>query len=277
MSVEDYLPKGTFVALPNRQTVHVLDQGAGPAVLFLHGSGSGASGHSNFKGNYPFLAHQGFRVLVPDLVGYGYSDKPQDVDYHLDFFVNCVKQMLDELGVNRCHVIGNSLGGAIAIKLALDHPAVVDKLVLMAPGGIEDQPAYFAMPGMQTMREVFMSPEPVSPERLRHFISTALVYNQSVVTDQLVMERWEVMQTQNPQVIKTMVVPNMTNRLAELKGPKLVFWGLNENMMPSSGIQTLADNCSNIRLVLVSECGHWVMVEHEGMFNRTCLDFFRNG
>lgn len=277
MSVEDYLPKGRFVALPIGQTVHLLDHGKGPAVLFLHGSGSGASGHSNFKGNYPFLADHGFRALVPDLIGYGYSDKPQDVDYHLDFFVTCIKQMLDELGVERCHVVGNSLGGAIAIKLALDYPSVVDKLVLMAPGGIEDQPAYFAMPGMQTMREVFMSPEPVSPERLRHFISTALVYNQAVVTDRLVMERWEVMQTQNQQVIKTMVVPNMAGCLGELKGPKLAFWGLNENMMPPSGIQTLADNCSNIRIVLVSECGHWVMVEHEGMFNRSCLDFFRNG
>jgi len=277
MSAKDYLPEGNYLVLPNGQTIHYLDRGAGPVVVFLHGSGSGASGHSNFKGNYPFLAKHGFRVLVPDLVGYGFSDKPQDVDYHLDFFVECVRQMLDELGVNSCHVIGNSLGGAIAIKLALDHPALVEKLVLMAPGGIEDQPAYFQMPGMQTMREVFMSPEPVSPERLRHFISTALVYNQAVVTDQLVMERWEVMQTQNQQVIKTMVVPNMENRLGEIKCPKLAFWGLNENMMPRSGIDKLAGKCTNIRIVLVSECGHWVMVEHEGMFNRTCLDFFQHG
>ena len=277
MSAKDYLPEGKYLDLENGQRVHVLDQGEGPVVLFLHGSGSGASGHSNFKGNYPYFAANGFRVLVPDLVGYGFSDKPENVDYHLDFFVECIKQMLDQLQVSSCLVIGNSLGGAIAIKMTLDYPALVDKLLLMAPGGIEEQPAYFEMPGMATMKEVFMSPDPVTPERLRHFISTALVYKQEVVTDELVMERWEVMQTQNQQVIKTMVVPNMENRLGELKCPKMVMWGLNENMMPPTGIEKLAKNCTNVRLVLVSECGHWVMVEHQDMFNRTCLDFFRHG
>ena len=54
------------------------------------GSGSGASGSSNFKGNLPEMVEQGFRVIAPDLIGYGYSDKPDDVDYHLDLFVECV-------------------------------------------------------------------------------------------------------------------------------------------------------------------------------------------
>ena len=120
------LPEANYAELPNGQRLHYLDNGSGPVVVFLHGSGSGASGHSNFKYNYPYLVEQGYRVIVPDLIGYGYSDKPDNVQYHLDFFVECIKQLLDHIGVSSCALIGNSLGGAIAIKFTLDNPSQVD-------------------------------------------------------------------------------------------------------------------------------------------------------
>ena len=215
-------------------------------------------------------------MIVPDLIGYGYSDKPDNVQYHLDFFVECIKQLLDHIGVSSCALIGNSLGGAIAIKFTLDNPSQVDKLVLMAPGGIEEQADYFHMPGMQVMKEVFTS-GPMAPERLEDFIRRGLVYDDSVVDEQLINERWGIFQQQNSQVITSMVVPNMTERLSEIRCPVLAFWGVNEKMMPETGIQKLAKGCPNIRLTLVSQCGHWVMVEHRNMFNRSTDDFLRNG
>lgn len=277
MSKVPGLPEGNYADLPNGYRIHYLDQGEGPVVVFLHGSGSGASGHSNFKGNYPELAANGFRVIVPDHIGYGYSDKPDDVDYPLDFFVQCIKQTLDHLGVQRASLVGNSLGGAVAIQYALDYPDQVDKLVLMAPGGLEEQADYFKMPGMQLMREVFTSPEPVTPERMKQFFLDAFVVDPSIVDDQLVQERWASAQLQNPRVVQTMSVPNLTERLPELRGPTLAFWGMNENMMPESGIMKLAKGCRHSRVILVSECGHWVMLEHRDMFNRMTLDFLRNG
>jgi 4,5:9,10-diseco-3-hydroxy-5,9,17-trioxoandrosta-1(10),2-diene-4-oate hydrolase len=276
MSAKDYLPEGSYSDLANGQRVHYLDIGSGPVVVFLHGSGSGASGHSNFKMNYNWLAKQGFRVIVPDLIGYGFSDKPADVDYHLDFFVQCIKQNLDAIGVDKCSLVGNSLGGAIALKFTLDYPESVEKMLLMAPGGIENQPDYFTMPGMQVMRETFMSPDPITPAVMKNFISKALVYQQSVVTDELVQERWEVMQTQNQQVIKSMVVPNMEDRLGEINCPVFGLWGANETMMPERGFMTLAKGIKNIKMTMVSECGHWVMVEHAAYFNRALLDFLQH-
>lgn len=269
------LPTGKFAILPNGHKVHYLDYGQGPVVVFLHGSGSGASGHSNFKGNYPFLADKGYRVIVPDHVGYGYSDKPDNVEYHIDFFIQCLKQTLDAAGVTTCTLIGNSLGGAIALRYALDYPQQVEKLLLMAPGGIEDQPAYFTMPGMQIMKEVFTGVP--TRDSLENFIKRGLVYDASIVDDQLVQERWEVFQTQNTQVITTMKVPNIETRLGEIKCPTLTFWGANENMMPETGIMKLAKGIKHSRVVIVSECGHWVMVEHRDMFNRYTLDFLQNG
>lgn len=271
------MPEGSYADLANGQRMHYQDIGSGPVVVFLHGSGSGASGNSNFKNNLPEMVAQGFRVIAPDLIGYGYSDKPDDVDYHLDFFVECIKQMLDVIGVEKYSLVGNSLGGAIAIKYALDFPDAVEKLVLMAPGGIEDQPDYFTMPGMQLMKEVFTSAQPVTPEKMKEFFTTAFVVNPDCLDDQTVQERWQSMQTQNPRVVQTMVVPNMEDQLGDLQCPILVFWGMNENMMPETGIMKLAKKCNNVRVVLVSECGHWVMLEHKDLFNRTTIDFLKNG
>jgi 4,5:9,10-diseco-3-hydroxy-5,9,17-trioxoandrosta-1(10),2-diene-4-oate hydrolase len=282
MSLISGMPEGQYADLPNGQRLHYQDiskQGieSDSVVVFLHGSGSGASGHSNFKNNYPELIEQGFRVIVPDHIGYGYSDKPVDVEYHLNFFVECIKQMLDSIGVDKFTLIGNSLGGAIALRYALDYPGNVEKLVLMAPGGVENQADYFTMPGMQMMKEVFTSSEPITPAKMKAFFATAFVVDPSCLDDQLVQERWESMQTQNAHVVQTMVVPNMEDELANLQCPVLVFWGMNENMMPETGIMKLAKKCNNVRVVLVSECGHWVMLEHKAMFNRMTVDFLLHG
>src|SRR5690554_6222946 len=265
------IPEGRYVNIANGYKIHYLDQGEGHPVVYLHGSGSGASGHSNFKGNYPFLAANGYRVIVPDLIGYGYSDKPEDVDYTLDFFVQCVKQTLDAIGIERCSLVGNSLGGAIALQFALDYPENVATLNLMAPGGIEEQANYFTMPGMQIMKEVFTAG--ATRDSLESFIRQALVYDDVIVDDELIDERWGIAQIQNTRVSTTMRVPNLTDRLGEINAPSLVFWGVNEKMMPETGIMTLAKGLKKSRVVLVSECGHWVMAEHKDMFNRYSLDF----
>lgn len=277
MNHDKPVPEGQYVSLPSGYRIHYLDQGSGPVVVFLHGSGLGACGHSNFKGNFPALVASGFRVILPDLIGYGYSDKPADVDYPLDFFIECVKQALDRIGVTRYALIGNSLGGAIAIGFALKYPEQVEKLVLMAPGGVEEQAAYFTMPGMALMKSLFLSPTPVTRAAMKDFFIRAFVVDPDCVDDQLVEERWALMQTQNPQVVKTMKVPDMSTRLPEIACPALGFWGMNEQMMPESGILKLARGIRRLRMILVPQCGHWVMIEHAALFNRMTLDFLREG
>ncbi len=270
-------PEGQYVKLPNGHRVHYLDYGKGPVVVFLHGSGSGAFGYSNFKGNFPHLVENGYRVILPDLLGFGYSDKPDNIEYPLALFAQCVTQMLDHIGVEKYSLVGNSLGGATALQIALDNPSRVEKLVVMAPGGVEDQPEYFKMPGMAKVRDVFMSSEPVTPARLKDLFISAFVVNPACVDDELVNERWHAMQLQNPQVMRAMKVPNITARLGAIKCPTLGFWGINELIMPETGILKLAKGIPNMRLVTVPNCGHWVMIEHRGLFNRLTLDFLKNG
>lgn len=271
------VPEGAYAELANGYRIHYLDEGDGEAIVFLHGSGNGACGYSNFKGNYPDIAKAGYRCIIPDLIGYGYSDKPDDVEYPLSFFVACVKQTLDVIGVKKCTLVGNSLGGAIALGFALEHPEMVQRLILMAPGGVSDLPDYMAMPGMAAMFELFGSGEPVTEARMKEFFQQAFTVDPSCVDDQLVHERHQLMQLQNPQVLQTMSVPNMTERLGEISAPTLALWGLNENMMPDNGIMRLARGLQNCRMVLVPNCGHWVMIEHRALFNRSVLDFLANG
>ncbi len=246
----------------------------GSAVVFVHGSGPGASGHSNFKGNVQHLVDAGFRVVVPDLPGFGYSSKPVDRDYTTDFFRTALVGLISALNINQCALIGNSLGGAISIRSALDHPELITKLVLMAPGGIEELDTYMAMPAMAKMISNFVGGA-LDREGLRNVLKT-LVYDPVHVTDELVDERWAILQEQPPEVLGRMIIPNMETELSQLQCPVLSFWGVDDELLPASGGQKITRACKPSRHVDVAECGHWVMVEHQRMFNAACLDFLVN-
>ena len=161
------------------------------AVVFVHGSGPGASGYSNFKKNIAAFTGAGYRVILPDLPGFGYSSKPTDRDYTTDFFSEHLVGLLDGLGIDRFALVGNSLGGAVSIRTALDHPQRVSKLVLMAPGGIEELETYLAMPAMAKMINNFVDGQ-LDRSGLRRVLMT-LVYAPSHVTDVLVDERWAIL------------------------------------------------------------------------------------
>ncbi|CAM3974065.1 2-hydroxy-6-oxononadienedioate/2-hydroxy-6-oxononatrienedioate hydrolase [compost metagenome] len=264
--------QGHVVTLPDGLQLHYQDVGTGEAVVFIHGSGPGASGHSNFKQNYPAFAAAGYRVIVPDLPGYGASSKPQTV-YSLDFFVSALGGLLDALDIQRCVLIGNSLGGAIAIKLALDQPQRVSRLVLMAPGGLMDKEQYYLqMEGIQKMGAAFANGELNDAAGMRRLLSLQL-FDPALISDETVAERVAVVGQQPTCVLSSMQVPNLASRLPALQCPILGFWGMNDKFCPASGAQTLLAACSRIRFVLLSECGHWVMVEHRELFNRECLAF----
>lgn len=270
------LPEENYAKCPNGNNIHYLDRGEGPVVVFLHGSGPGASGYSNFKGNYPEFVNQGYRCLVPDLIGFGYSDKPGDVNYPLAFFVECVKHTLDIAGVTRCAVVGNSLGGAVAIDLALTYPELVEKLILIAPGGMSQREEYLEMPGMQKMFEIYMSEGELETESMRELFEFGLVHDSANVTEELLHERMHIMKMMNTQVMLTMDIPDLACRLTELKCPSLVFWGSNDRMMPDSGLLALAKQCPDMRMIVLSECGHWAMLEYESLFNRESLAFLQS-
>ncbi|NLZ77940.1 MAG: alpha/beta fold hydrolase [Gammaproteobacteria bacterium] len=267
------LPVGKYAKLDNGLTLHYLDIGDGPVVVWLHGSGPGASGFSNFKGNYPAFDNAGFRNIVLDLPGFGRSDKPDNVNYDLAFFVENLKLLLDNIGITSCTLLGNSLGGAIALGYTLDNPERVDNLILMAPGGVEERETYFEMEGIKRMVEVYAQ-GPMGVEQMRQ-VMTLQLYDSSQLQDSILEERAAVAVTQPANLFTTMMVPNMTERLHEIKCPILGFWGTDDRFNPASGTFKVLENAPHARFTLLNRCGHWVQVEHKELFNRQCLNFLR--
>jgi 4,5:9,10-diseco-3-hydroxy-5,9,17-trioxoandrosta-1(10),2-diene-4-oate hydrolase len=269
------IPVGHFADIGNGQRVHYHDMGEGEAVIFLHGAGAGASGYSNFKGNYPEFARAGYRTLVPDLLGFGLSNKPDIAQYDLDMFISGVKGLVDALGLKRVTLLGNSLGGAVALGYALAHPAEVARLILMAPGGVEDLDTYLAMPGIANMFAVYKSG--VSGAEAMRSVMRMQLFDPSLLSDEIIAERAPIAALQTQAARSVLKVPNMTTRLHELQCPVFGFWGANDQFNPVGGTGKLVEHCPDARIVVLNRCGHWVQVEHREMFNRLCLDFLRNG
>ena len=273
------IPEGHYVDIAPvagaTQRIHYHEQGQGEVVIFLHGAGGGASGYSNFKGNYPEFAKAGYRTIVPDLLGYGLSSKPDIAQYDLDFFVAGVKGMVDALGLKNITLLGNSLGGAVALGYALAYPDEVSRLILMAPGGVEDLDTYLAMPGIANMFQIYQSGK-TGAEAMRA-VMTMQLFDPILLTDEIINERAPIAATQTQAARSVLKVPNLTDRLHELKCPVFGFWGVNDHFNPVGGATKLLDNCPQARMVLVNRCGHWVQVEHRDMFNRSCIDFLQKG
>ncbi|NND82405.1 MAG: alpha/beta fold hydrolase [Gammaproteobacteria bacterium] len=257
-------PRGEIVRNGDLET-HYLSYGEGPAVVFLHGSGPGASGYSNFKLNVEAVVAAGHRAIVIDMIGFGYSSKPSDIDYTTALFADNVKATLDQLGIEQCTLLGNSLGGAICIRLALDFPQLVTRLIMMAPGGIEEKDRYFAMPGIAKMVSAFVGGG-LDRDGLRQILEI-LVHDPKHVTDALVEERFCILETQPPDVLSRMIIPNMAAELPNLQCPVYGFWGEQDEMTPVSGVAHFTRQCQQAQFLTLSQCGHWVMVEHAGLFN----------
>lgn len=266
----DTLPRGREIAVGEHR-IHCLEFGEGPAVALLHGSGPGASGYSNFKQNINAIVAAGCRAIVFDMLGFGYSSKPTGRDYTTELFAETIKGALDASGVDRCVLIGNSLGGAVAIRLTLDHPDLVAGLVLMAPGGIETNEVYYAMPGIQRMIAAFTSGA-LDFEGLRALLEM-LVHYPAMVSDDLVAERFAVLQTQPVEVLSRLRVANMESQLGELRCPVLGFWGQKDKFTPVTGFSKFIEACPDCSFTIVSECGHWVMVERQAMFDAQLTHF----
>ncbi|MBJ20806.1 MAG: 3-oxoacyl-ACP reductase [Deltaproteobacteria bacterium] len=254
--------------------IHYLSYGEGQAVVLLHGSGPGASGFSNFKQNIDTVVAAGHRAIVMDMVGFGYSSKPTDCDYTTELFASTVKSTLDTIGIQRCALLGHSLGGAICIRIALDSPDFVTGLIMMAPGGIEERETYFAMPGIAKMVSTFVGGE-LDREGL-HKLLRMLVFDDDLVTDALVDERYAILQMQPKEVLSRMIIPSMDDELGNLKRPVIGFWGHNDEFNPVSGVGKFLGRCKDCRFTIVTDCGHWVMVEHARMFNAQLHDFLVN-
>jgi len=219
------------------------------------------------------IAQAGYRCVLPDMLGFGWSSKPTGIDYTFELFVPTLHEFLDRLDIKRCVLIGNSLGGAISMKFALDHPDRVEKLVVMGPGGIESRETYFKMPGIQKMVSQFVG-SGFDRAGLRRLLEL-LAYDPATITDELLEQRYNVLQTQPKEVLARMSITDLTPELGRLRGPLLGFWGVEDQFCPASGYEKILRAVPDSRFIMYSRCGHWAMIERAADFNRNVIEFLK--
>lgn len=261
--------------------IHLTEAGRGPVVLLLHGGGPGASGLSNYSRNIETLARH-FRVLVPDMPGYGKSTKGVDRNDPFGDLATSMLGMLDALGVGRAHVIGNSLGGACALRMALERPKAIGRLVLMGPGGV-DTTRQLPTPGLKRLLNYYKGEGPTM-EKLTEFIRGDLIYDGSLVPEAVIRERFQ--SSIDPEVVASPPllgpkgIPQFRKidftrdpRVAAVENPTLVLWGTEDKVNRPRGAHSLQRRMPNCDVYLFSKTGHWVQWERADEFNAVVQAF----
>ena len=251
------------------------DIGSGPPVVMLHGTGPGASGWSNFRQTVPAFADR-YRVIVPDLPRYGKSSKVPIRGPRLTVLSGIMAKFFEAIGVSGANIIGNSMGGQTAMKLAIDRPELVNKLVVM--GSPPLGPSAFSPSPSEAIRliEGYYKGDGPSLGKMRQLLS-AMVYDQSLLTDEVVQARYE--SSIDPEVIEANKGPkweieSLEGQLGRLTAPVLIVWGQDDRAAPLDiGIRMVRE-LPNARLVLLSHCGHWAQVEKATEFNALVRTFF---
>jgi len=252
---------------------HDAGQGSGTPLLLLHGSGPGVTAWANWRLNIPILA-QGRRVVAPDMVGFGYTERPHGIQYSLDTWVEHGIAFLDALEIEQADVIGNSYGGALALAMAIRHPHRVRRLVLMGAAGVQ----FELTPGLD---EVWGYTPTV--EGMRRLMDS-FAYNKTLVSDELAELRYRASIRPGYQEAFSAMFPEPRQRWVDaLASPEadiraidketLILHGREDRIVPPVTSKKLFELIERAQLHMFGRCGHWTQIEHAARFNELVNDF----
>lgn len=251
-----------------------LEAGEGEPVVLIHGSGPGVTAYANWRLTMPVLA-QKYRVLAPDIAGFGYTERKPDQQYDLDFWVRHLTEWMDAVGIKKARFVGNSFGGALTVAIASRHPERVDRFVLMGAAGVDFEltPGLDAVwgyePSVENMRKVVMS----------------FAYDTGMMTDDLVRSRYEasvrpgyqesfsrMFAAPRQRHIQALATPEADIR--RIEHPALIIHGRDDKVVPPENSIKFHSLLKNSDLHMFGKCGHWTQIERKDDFTRLVLDFF---
>ncbi|MBV7503682.1 alpha/beta fold hydrolase [Bacillus sp. sid0103] len=265
----------------NYQTF-ILEGGAhsSEAIIYLHGSGPGVSAKSNWQHILPHFSEK-FHVVAPDIFGFGITDHPETYPNNgVEWMNERMKQVLalmDELGIEKAHLVGNSLGGVISLHLLMYAPERFDRVVLMGAGSGLTEPT----PELAKLANFHKDPDPISFKNLLSWF----LFDKSILEDELdkiVAERLELFL--KPEVRKSYEENFSKSHLSDMLVPPSALKGMNHSILlihghedrfvPLQSSLYVLDYLPNAQLHIFKRCGHWAQVEQKERFIKLTSDFF---
>ena len=263
---------GTSIVAGGIRTNYIED-GAGPPVVLIHGSGPGVTAYANWRLTLPALGKQ-FHCYAPDMAGFGFSERPDAISYDVATWADQVIGLLDALGLAKASIIGNSFGGAIALRVAAQHPDRVDRLVLMGSVGVD-------FPITEGLDAVW-GYEP-SPQNMRR-IMDYFAYSRELITDELAEVRYRasiqpgfqesfaaMFPAPRQRWVDAMSTPD--DQIAAITHETLLIHGREDQVIPLQTSLRLLELIDRAELHVFGRCGHWTQIECADRFATLLLDF----
>ena len=249
------------------------DSGRGSPLMLLHGSGPGVTGWANWRLVMPALSQE-HRVLVPDIVGFGYTERPGGITYSMDTWLRHASDFMDAVGVDSVDLIGNSFGGALALAFAIQNPKRVRRLALMGSVGVDFE--------ITKALDIIWGYSP-SVENMRTMMSY-FAYDQGLVNDELALMRYEASIRPGVQEAYSAMFPAPRQKwigalasdehdIKQIAHETLIIHGREDQVIPLSNSYRLFDLIPNAQLHVFGNCGHWTQIEHSDRFARLIIDF----
>jgi pimeloyl-ACP methyl ester carboxylesterase len=258
-------------------TTCFLEAGEGSPVLLIHGSGPGVSARANWRGTLASDLTDGFRMIAPDVVGFGQTATPEHMALDHDTRVAHLVSFCDSIALDTFQVIGNSMGGALALALAHRFPDRVERMVLMGAVGIQ-------FPITPELDEVWgYEPSLEAMER----VIRLLAHDQTLVNPDLVRMRYEASIAPDVQerYAAAFAAPRQRHadsmalsddELRKLKTPTLLIHGVRDAVVPVADTSMrMVQLLPNADLVVFGGCGHWTQIERADDFQRHVGEFLR--
>ena len=253
---------------------NVHDQGQGKPVVLLHGSGAGVSAWANWRNLIPKLSDR-YRVLAPDLAGFGYTEIPASFEYRfMATWIEQLEALLDALGVKSAHWVGNSFGGALALWMSALRPDLCDRLVLMGPGGWPTK--------VNKNLEALWSYKP-SVENMKRLMDI-MAFDRTLVTDELAELRYRATVRPGAQERFEQIFPPPHQRwldaqalsiemLQSITAEVLIIHGRDDRVVDPQSSWHLHQHLESSQLHYIGRCGHWTQIEHPARFQTLVQNF----
>jgi len=257
-----------FVKVDGNKIRYLESGNSDDTIVVVHGLGASAE-----RWEYVIpLFNKYFRVIVPDLIGFGYSDKPL-VDYTSEFFSKFLKNFLKKINLEKLKIIGSSLGGQIAAQCASENLGSIEKLVLISPSGAMKH----STPALDAYVMAALYPDMEGAENAYKMMAgPGKEINQKIVEDfvtrmKLPNAKMAFMST----LLGLKNAENISEKLKTISIPTLIVWGERDPVIPIKYADSFVSSIQDCRFYRMDNCGHVPYVDEPEKFAKLVIDFLR--